>query len=102
MLTNGIKTGEYDAAVLSINADNDEARKFFEKAQLRLLEFKSLIGERKRNQLNVSSSRYVGAEVVDVAAVEQEGGEAGVMDLPRAMLTPPIAPNMSPQLAARP
>ena len=49
-------------------------------------------------------SRYVGVEVVDVsaAAVDQEGGKAGVMDWPRAVLTPPIAPNMSPQLAARP
>ena len=55
MLTNGIKTGEYDAAVLSINADTDGARIILEKAQLRLLEFKSLIDERKRNQRNVSS-----------------------------------------------
>ena len=49
-------------------------------------------------------SRDVGAEVVAVvaAAVDQEGGEAGVMSWPRAMLTPPIAPNMSPQLVARP
>ena len=55
MFTNGIKTGEYDAAVLSINADNAGARINSEKAQLRLLEFKSLINERKRNQRNVSS-----------------------------------------------
>ena len=55
MLTNGIKTGEYDAAVLSINADSSGARNNFEKAQLRILEFKSLINERKRNQRNVSS-----------------------------------------------
>ena len=49
-------------------------------------------------------SSDVGAEVVAVAAVAvyQEGGEAGVMAWPRAVLTPPIAPNMSPQLAARP
>ena len=32
MLTNGIKTGEYDAAVLSINADTSGARNKFEKA----------------------------------------------------------------------
>ena len=55
MLTNGIKTGEYDAAVLSINADTAGARINFEKAKLRLLEFKSLINEYKRNQRNVSS-----------------------------------------------
>ena len=55
MLTNGIKTGEYDAAVLSINADTVRARINSEKAQLRLLEFKSLIDERKRNQRNMSS-----------------------------------------------
>ena len=55
MLTNGIKTGEYDAAVLSINANNDGARNNFEKAQLRLLELKSLINERKRNQHNMYS-----------------------------------------------
>ena len=55
MLTNGIKTGEYDTAVLSINADTAGARINFEKAQLRILEFKSLINERKRNQSNVSS-----------------------------------------------
>ena len=54
MLTNGIKTGEYDAAILSINADTAGARNNFEKAQLRLLEYKSLIDERKRNQHNVS------------------------------------------------
>ena len=54
MLTNGIKTGEYDAAVLLINADSAGAHKNFEKAQIRLLEFKSLIDERKRNQRNVS------------------------------------------------
>ena len=49
-------------------------------------------------------SRDVGAEVVAVvaAAVDQEGGEAGVIALPRAVLTPPIATNMLPQLAARP
>ena len=34
MLTNGIKTGEYDVAVLSINADSSGARNNFEKAQL--------------------------------------------------------------------
>ena len=55
MLTNGIKTGEYGAAVLSINADTAGARINFEKAQLRLLELKSLIDERNRNQSNVSS-----------------------------------------------
>ena len=55
ILTNGIKTGEYDAAVLSINADTAGAPNSFEKAQLRLLEFKSLIDERKRNQHNVPS-----------------------------------------------
>ena len=38
MLTNGIKTEEYDAAVLSINADTAGARNNFDKAQLRLLE----------------------------------------------------------------
>ena len=49
-------------------------------------------------------ARDVGAEVVAVAvaAVDQEGGEAGVVAYPRAVWTPPIAPNMSPQLAARP
>ena len=55
MLTNGIKTREYDAAVLSSNADTAGARNNFEKAQLRLLEYKYLIDERKRNQRNVSS-----------------------------------------------
>ena len=55
MLKNGIKTGEYDAAVLSVNADTAGSHNNFEKAQLRLLEFKSLINERKRNQYNVSS-----------------------------------------------
>ena len=55
MLTNGIKMGEYDVDVLSINTDTDRARNNFEKAQLRLLEFKSLIDEHKRNQCNVSS-----------------------------------------------
>ena len=55
MLTNGIKTGEYNAAVLSINADTAGVRINFEKAQLCLLEFKSLMNERKRNQRNVSS-----------------------------------------------
>ena len=55
MLTNGIKTGEYDAAVLSINVDTAGARNNFEKAQLRLFEYKSLINERKKNQRNVSS-----------------------------------------------
>ena len=55
MLTNGIKTGEYDAAVLSINADNAGAHNNFEKAQIHLLEFKSLIDEQKRKQRNVSS-----------------------------------------------
>ena len=49
-------------------------------------------------------SRDVGAEVVAVAVaeVDQEGGEAGVITWLRAVLTPPIALNMSPQLAARP
>ena len=94
MLTNGIKTGEYDATVLSINVDTAGARNNFEKAQRRLLEYKSLIDERKRNHCNVFS--------VDAAAVDQEGGKAGVMDYPRAVLTPPIAPNMSKQLAATP
>ena len=48
--------------------------------------------------------RDVGAEVVAMgaAAVDQEGGEAVLIAWPRAVLTPPIAPNMSPQLAARP
>ena len=48
--------------------------------------------------------RDVGAEVVAVAvaAVGQEGGEGVVIAWPCAVLTPPIAPNMSPQLAARP
>ena len=40
---------------MSINAENAGARINFEKVQLRLLEFKSLIDERKRNQRNVSS-----------------------------------------------
>ena len=39
---------------MSINADTAGARINFEKAQLRLLEFKSLIDELKRNQRNVS------------------------------------------------
>ena len=43
MLTNGIKKGDYDAAVLSINANTAGAHINFEKAQLQLLEFKSLI-----------------------------------------------------------
>ena len=55
MLTNGIKMGDCDAAVLSINADTPGARINFQKAQLRLLEFKSFIYERKRNQRKVSS-----------------------------------------------
>ena len=55
MLTNVIKTVEYNAAVLSINANTAGSRINFEKAQLRLLEFKSLINEYKRNQRNVSS-----------------------------------------------
>ena len=38
MLINGIKTGEYAAAVLSINSDTSRACNNFEKAQLRLLE----------------------------------------------------------------
>ena len=56
--------------------------------------------------------RDVGVEVVAVAAVavDQEGGEAAVihggedvpMAWPCAVLTPPIAPSMSPQLVARP
>ena len=49
MLTNGIKTVEYDAAVLLINADTAGARNNFEKEQLRLFEYKYLIDERKRN-----------------------------------------------------
>ena len=61
MLKNGIKTGEYDAAVLSINANTAGARDNFEKAQLRLLEYKSLIDERKRNQRNVSSVKGCGS-----------------------------------------
>ena len=46
----------------------------------------------------------VGVEVVAVAAAEldQEGGEAVVMAWPRAVLTPPITPSMSPQLVVRP
>ena len=55
MLTNGIKMGDCDAAVLSINADTPGARINFQKAQLCLLEFKSFIYERKRNQRKVSS-----------------------------------------------
>ena len=49
-------------------------------------------------------SREVGAEVVAVAAaaLDQEGGVASVMAYPRAVLTPPIAPNMSTQLTATP
>ena len=98
MLTNGIRTGEYDAAVLSINANTAGAHNNFEKAQLRLLEFKYLIDERKRNQCNVSSVEGRGSE----NGVRGRGrggtgrGEAGVISLPRAVLTPPIAPNMSP------
>ena len=48
--------------------------------------------------------RDVGVEVVAkaAAAVDQEGGEVVVMSWPRAVLTPPIAPSMSPQLVARP
>ena len=49
-----------------------------------------------------AATKLTEAEVVAVAAVDQKGGEAGVMDWPRAMLTSSIAPNMSPQLAARP
>ena len=60
MLTNGIKTGEYEAAVLLINADTAGARNNFEKAQLLLLEYKSLIDECKRNQRNVSSVEGLG------------------------------------------
>ena len=59
-LTNGIKTGEYDAAILSINADTAGACNNFEKAQLRLLEYKSLIDERKKNQRKVSSVKGSG------------------------------------------
>ena len=55
MLTNSIKTGEYDAAVLSINVNSSGAHNNFEKAQLRLLGFKSLIGEHKINQSNFYS-----------------------------------------------
>ena len=36
MMTNGIKTGEYDAAVLSINADTAGACVNFEKSHLLL------------------------------------------------------------------
>ena len=56
--------------------------------------------------------RDVGVEVVAVAAaaVDQEGGEAVViyggedvpMGWPCAVLTPPTAPIISPQLVARP
>ena len=48
--------------------------------------------------------RDVGAEVeaVAAAALDQEGGEAVVISWPRSVLTPSIAQNMSPQLAARP
>ena len=48
--------------------------------------------------------RDVGTEMVAVAVVvvDQEGGEARVMAWPRAVLTPPIAPNVSTQLAATP
>ena len=55
MLTNGINTGEYDVDVLSINADTSGVCKNFEKEQLHLLEYKSLMDESKRNQCNVSS-----------------------------------------------
>ena len=48
--------------------------------------------------------RHVGTKVVAVAAaaVYQEGGKAMVVAWPRAVLVPPIATNMSPQLVARP
>ena len=55
MLTNGIKTGEYDTAVLLTNADTAGACNNFEKGQLRLFKYKLLIDERKRNQRNVYS-----------------------------------------------
>ena len=103
MLTNGIKTGEYDAAVLSIDADSNGARKNFENEQLRLLEFKSLIKYCKRNQHNVSSveGRGRGSGGRGCGRSGTGRGESGVMDWPCAVLTPPIAPNTSPQLEAR-
>ena len=39
---------------------------------------------------------------VSTAAVDHEGGKAVVIAWPCAVLTPPIAPSMSPQLMARP
>ena len=104
MLTNGIKTGEYDAAVLSINANTAGARNNLEKAQLRLLEYKSLIDEHKRNKRNVFSveGRGQGSGGRGRSRGGPGRGEAGVMAYPQAVLTPPIAPNMSTQLAVRP
>ena len=103
MLTNGIKIGEFNAAFLLINADTTGARINFEKAQIRLLEFKSLINERKRNQRNVSSveGHCRGGGGRGRVRGGPGRGQAVVIAWPRAMLTPPIAPNMSPQLAAR-
>ena len=103
-MINGINTGEYDAAVLLINADTTGERINFEKAQLRLLEFKSLINERKRNQRNVSSieGRGRGSGGCGRSRGGSGRGRAMVIPWPCAMLTTPIAPKMSPQLAARP
>ena len=58
MLINGIKTGEYDQAVIAINADVSGARQNFEKAQLKLLEYKSLMDERKHNTTRNLSSLH--------------------------------------------
>ena len=104
MLTNGIKTVEYDAAVLSINANTAEESNNFEKAQIRLLEYKSLIDERKRNQRNVSSVEGCGRGSGGRGCGRSGPGRGrGRGDgLACAVLTPPIAPNMSTQLAARP
>ena len=84
MLINGIKTGEYDTAVLSINSDTSGARNNFEKAQLRLLEYKSLIDERKRNQRNVSSveGRGRGSGGCGRGRSGPGRGEAGLMAFP--------------------
>ena len=104
MLINGIKTGEYDAAFLSINSGTSGACCNFEKAQLRLLEYKSLIDKRKRNQRNVSSveGRGRGSGGRGRGRSGPGRGEAGLMAFPCAVRTPPISPNMSPQLAAAP
>ena len=58
MPINGIKTGEYDQAVIAINADVSGARQNFEKAQLKLLEYKSLMDERKHNTTRNLSSLH--------------------------------------------